>query len=337
MFRNTSGSTNLPKTFALSLGRLHEKAEMQARDAKEGCTLRSGSAEFDANRVGRMSSLLAGNTVAILRRINASGLVATCERVSISMIIMGSYKLASLVQQGSGCRRLPSFTAIQTGGARVPGRLRKKIGELLTPNLWIQYATSEVGLISMASPDQHDEFPEGVGFPDASVAIEIVDRDGSPVKAGEVGEIRLRKKTMATGYLAEPGTTKNFRDNWFYPGDLISQNAGQPLVFVGRSDDTILLNSINIFPSAIEDLLESHSDVQEAVAYAVKSRIHGEIPVAAVVLSPQARGRGTDHLLQFCRSALGLRAPRQVVVVEHIPRNSVGKPLRRELARAMRA
>jgi long-chain acyl-CoA synthetase len=334
MFRNTSGSTKVPKTFALSLGRVYKTAEIYANDAKERCTLRSGSVEFDANRLGRICSLLAGNTAVILRRMSASELVAICERASVSMILMGSYKLASLVHEDSGCRRLPSFTAIQTGGSRVSGRLREKIRDLLTHNLWIQYATSEIGLISMALPDQHEEFPEGVGFPDASVTIEIVDRDQNPVKPAEVGEIRLRKESMTTGYLAEIGSTTNFRDGWFYPGDLVSQGTGEPLVFHGRSDDTMLLNSINIFPSAIEDVLESHADVQEAVAYAVKSQIHGEIPVAAVVLSPHARGRNTAHLLEFCRSALGIRAPRQIAVVDHIPRNAVGKPLRRELAQS---
>jgi acyl-CoA synthetase (AMP-forming)/AMP-acid ligase II len=95
----------------------------------------------------------------------------------------------------------------------------------------------------------------------------------------------------------------------------------------------MILNGINVFPSAIEDTLESHVDVQEAVAYSLKSRVHGEIPVAAVVLRPQARARTPDHLLDFCRQSLGIRGPRQIVVVDRIPRNAAGKPLRRELGR----
>ena len=50
----------------------------------------------------------------------------------------------------------------------------------------------------------------------------------------------------------------------------------------------MILNSINIYPSAIEDILERQPDVKEAVAYPIKSRIHGEIPVAAVVLKDGA-------------------------------------------------
>jgi acyl-CoA synthetase (AMP-forming)/AMP-acid ligase II len=84
---------------------------------------------------------------------------------------------------------------------------------------------------------------------------------------------------------------------------------------------------------ALEDTLESHADAQEAVAYSLKSRVHGEIPVAAVVLHPQARARDADQLLEFCRQSLGIRGPRQIVVVDRIPRNAAGKPLRRELGR----
>jgi long-chain acyl-CoA synthetase len=330
MYRNTSGSTSVPKTFQLSMARVCATAEIYANDAKERCTLRSGSVEFDANRLGRVSSLLAGNTSIILRRLNASNLIAICERASVSMVLMGSYKLASLVRDPD-CRRLPPITAIQTGGSRVPGGLRRTVKALLTDDLWVQYATSEVGLISIASPDQHDEFPEGVGVPGVRVVFQIVGPDDEILEQGKVGRIRLRKEVMTTGYVAESGVAENFRAGWFYPGDLVSQASGEPLIFHGRSDDTIMLNSINIFPSAIEDVLESHPDVQEAAAYPIKSRIHGEIPVAAVVLSPAARGRDTSHLMEFCRKSLGLRAPRQILSVDHIPRNAVGKPLRRQL------
>ena len=57
----------------------------------------------------------------------------------------------------------------------------------------------------------------------------------------------------------------------------------------------MILNGINVFPSAIEDTLESDPDVKEAVAYAIKSRVHGEIPVAAVVLKPNAQDPGEPN------------------------------------------
>ncbi len=333
IYQNTSGSTNIPKTFGMDLRRIRKIAHIYAGDEKERRSLRTGSIEFDAHRLNRICMLIAGNTCVFLRQLNAGALVTTCERARVSIIHMGAYRLASLLQSSSGNGRLPGSTAIQSGGARVPGHLRMKVKARLTDNLWVQYATSEAGLISIASPDQHDMFPEGVGFPAPEVTLEIVGADGEILPPGEIGQIRLRKRTLPDGYVAERGATTNFRDGWFYPGDLVSQRSGEPLVFHGRSDDVMILNGINVFPSAIEDTLESHADVREAVAYSLKSRVHGEIPVAAVVLHPQARARDANHLLDFCRQSLGIRGPRQIVVVDRIPRNAAGKPLRRELGR----
>ncbi len=333
MYLNTSGSTNVPKTMGITLGRLLAGAKRYADNPKERRVLRTGSIEFDAHRFQRVCSLLAGNTCVFSRDLNPESLAALCGRARVSLIHLNAYKLASLAQGATdGCGRLPSFTGILTGGSRVPGRLRERVKHLLTDDLWVLYATSECGMISRASPDQHEAFPEGVGFPAADVTVEIIGPSGDVLEPGEIGKIRVRKASMTKGYVSEPGATSNFRDGWFYPGDLVSLEEGTPLIFHGRADDVMILNGINIFPGAIEDTLEGHPDVKEAVAYSIKSRVHGEIPAAAVVLSANAGRRDAVHLLEYCRQSLGIRGPRQIVFVDRIPRNVAGKPLRRELA-----
>jgi acyl-CoA synthetase (AMP-forming)/AMP-acid ligase II len=94
----------------------------------------------------------------------------------------------------------------------------------------------------------------------------------------------------------------------------------------------MILDGVNVFPSAIEDALESLPGVLEAVAFPIKSRVHGEIPAAAVVLSGRAAAEEISGILSYCQQLLGIRAPRQIRVVSTIPRNAAGKPLRRELA-----
>jgi acyl-coenzyme A synthetase/AMP-(fatty) acid ligase len=138
----------------------------------------------------------------------------------------------------------------------------------------------------------------------------------------QVRSDNLREDGAPKDYVAEPGTYSKLQEGWFYPRDLVSLRPGKPLIFHGRADDVMILNGINIFPSAIEDTLESHPDVKEAVAYAIKSRVHGEIPAAAVVL------KDTVEMLSHCRQALGIRAPRQIAVVDRIPRNSAAGGVR---------
>src|SRR5262249_28107973 len=188
-------------------------------------------------------------------------------------------------------------------------------------------ATREIGPISLASPEEHEAFPEGVGLPLPGVTVTLVDEHDNVLPPGEVGQARIRKAAMPTGYFADPVASSAFRDGWFYPRDLLSRAEEGPLIFHGRVDDMMILNGINIFPSAIEDTLETHPDVREAVAYAVRSRIHGEIPVAAVVLRDGTWQNDASHLLDHCRRTLGIRSPRQIFVVDQIPRNAAGKPL----------
>jgi acyl-coenzyme A synthetase/AMP-(fatty) acid ligase len=186
----------------------------------------------------------------------------------------------------------------------------------------------------VATPDQHEAFPEGVGFPLHGVVIELVDAQGIRVAPGEIGRARVRKQSQPNKYIGDPKASEAFIDGWFYPGDLLSRPEGGPLVFHSRADDVMILNGINIWPGAIEDALESHPDVIEAAAFAIKSRVHGEIPAAAIVLAPSAAEREPSYFREFCRQALGARGPRQIVIVDAIPRNSVGKALRRQLAAA---
>jgi acyl-CoA synthetase (AMP-forming)/AMP-acid ligase II len=87
----------------------------------------------------------------------------------------------------------------------------------------------------------------------------------------------------------------------------------------------MILNGINIFPGPIEDALMACKGVREAVAFPVHSAVHGQIPVAGVVLEPDANLQASD-LLARLRGLLGVRAPRQIRILDTIPRTALGKP-----------
>jgi acyl-CoA synthetase (AMP-forming)/AMP-acid ligase II len=184
----------------------------------------------------------------------------------------------------------------------------------------------------MAGPGQHDE-DESVGVPLPGVELQIVNAAGEVVPPGESGMIRLRAPGMATGYLdGGEQTASRFRDNWFWPGDVGRLRSDGSLVVLGRADDMFILNGLNVFPAELERVLESHPDVKVAAASALKSHTHGDIPVAAVELTSGAKVTPLE-LMTFARERLALRSPRRIVIVEHLPRNSQGKLLRREVAR----
>jgi acyl-coenzyme A synthetase/AMP-(fatty) acid ligase len=291
--------------------------------------LRGPGIEFDATRIQRIGCLLAGNTCVFGALDRPAELAELCRRAEVTVIQLGAYALSRLAWSPDAVP-LPSFTQVSVGGQRVPGSLRRRVIDRLTPNLWVQYATTEIGEISRAAPDEHERFPEGVGTPPAHVTLEIVDDHDQPVPPGEIGNIRVRKERAPSAYVDDPVASRAFRDGLLFTGDLGSWRPGEPIIHHGRADDLMILNGINIRPAAIEDRLAAHPDVREAVAFPIRSRVHGEIPAAAVVRA----GGDTEAraFLAFCRETLGIRAPREIFIVDAIPRSGVGKPLRRELS-----
>jgi acyl-coenzyme A synthetase/AMP-(fatty) acid ligase len=202
LYRTTSGSTNVPKTLGVSLERLLLEARRQADSPNERRVLRTSSMEFDSSRKHRICALIAGNTCVFSRQFDLEMLSALCESADVSEMHIGTYKLASLLRaRAHHCQKLPSFTRVLTGGSRVPGVLRTTVREHVTNNLWVSYAMTELGVISIASPEQHEAFPEGLGFPLPGVTVTIVDSAGEFVPEGELGEARIRKAAMPHGYV----------------------------------------------------------------------------------------------------------------------------------------
>ena len=224
--------------------------------------------------------------------------------------------------------------AFQVGTALLPEILRKKIQERLTPNLYIHYGTTEVGIIAVASPNLVRSVPGVVGNVVPGMQVEVIDEEGNPMPPGNVGRLRMKSAGMISGYVDEPAeTTQAFRDGWFYAGDLAEFTPDGELIHHGRADDLMILDGINIYPGEIENVLLRHPAVAEAAAFPIRSVARGDIPIAAVITKSQA---SEDELLSHCRSWLGLHAPHGLMIVPKLPRNAVGKILKNELVRLFR-
>lgn len=319
LYTSTSGTTGVPKTLGRTMVHTLYLVSLIVGDPGKHCILRTSSVEHDASRVQQVCTLLAGRTAAILHPVSADNLAPFCAQAGVTEVHGGTYRLASLLAgPANPAHRLPEAVRFVTGGSRVPGTLRAAALERLTKNLLVTFATSEIGTVSVAQPDEHVRWPDGVGHPRPDIDIELRDEKGQPVARGEVGALWVRKKGV-------PGTGTALNPHWVPTGDLLSWPEDGPLLFHSRTDDMMIMNGINIFPGPIEDTLSAHAAVAEVVAYPTTSAVHGQIPVAAVVLHSGATVSSAE-LLRHCREALGLRAPRQVQIVDSIPRTTLGKP-----------
>lgn len=328
-----SGTTGDVKLVSLSGAQIATQASIAYADYGADRILQLAPVEFNNGKRLRLYCLWHGGAC-VFRAGGEASLQQLCRDQDVTWFDMSAYHARDLVRASAAHGRLPEGTAVRIGGSRVSNGLRADFRERVTSRLFISYGATEIGGmpgICMAAPEEQSPDAERVGRPLAGMEVVIVDASGRPAGPDAVGEVRIRAPGMVTAYIGDPvATARCFRDGWFQPGDLMSMAADGMLTFHGRSDDMIVLNSINIFPGEIERALEAHPAVREAAAYPVASGVHGQIPVAAVELRPEATASERD-LMAFARERLGLRAPRKVTILAQLPRSGQGKVLKRVL------
>jgi acyl-CoA synthetase (AMP-forming)/AMP-acid ligase II len=327
LFLKTSGTTGDINIVAFSESEIGEQARRHIDYSNERL-LRLTSIEHNNSKRHRLYSIWVGGTN-VFRPAGAMDIAEFCRKHSVTCLDISRMHASDLVSSGNvaGLDRIK----IRTGGSAIPVDIRTAMLEKVTRHLYVRYAATECGTIAIAGPGEH-EVPDCVGQPAEGVKLQIVNK-GVPVPAGETGEIRLQAPGMARGYVDSPEESeKRFREGWFYPGDMGVLSQDGSLVVLGRKDDMMNLNGLNIFPTEIESVLERYPGVSVAAALPLPSRVHGQIPVAAVELQPGIELSSTE-LEKYCRPHLGLRTPRRIVIMDHLPRNSQGKILKREISR----
>jgi len=326
LFLRTSGTTGLTNIVAFSDAQLSHQSSRHHEYASERL-LRLASIEHNNSKRHRLYCFWQGGVNVFLDSAG-SDLFDYLAQTQVSCLDISRLHAVG-IYKAAHAKPLPEVK-VRTGGSAIPYAVRANILQHLTDQLYVRYATTETGSITMALPGEHAE-NESSGRPLSGVVIGIFDAGGKQLPPGEAGEIGVQCPGMATSYVDNPAqSAQRFKDGWFYPGDVGQLLPDGQLRIFGRSDEMIVLNGLNIFPKEIEDVLEAHPDVVESAAIALPSRHHGDIPVAAVSIREGAQLNAAE-LLAYCKPHLGMKAPRKIVVLPQLPRNSQGKILKRDL------
>jgi acyl-CoA synthetase (AMP-forming)/AMP-acid ligase II len=168
--------------------------------------------------------------------------------------------------------------------------------------------------------------------------VKIVDDDGEPLPAGDVGEVRLQVPGRQREYYNDPeATAETWRDGWLITGDLGKLDADGYLYIVGRSKDVIIRGGNNVHATDVEHVLVQHDAVKEVAVVGAPHPVLGEDVVAFVVLQPGADADG-DELRAFGLTQLAdYKVPRQFLFVDALPRNPTGKVVKAELKTRLEA
>ena len=226
-----------------------------------------------------------------------------------------------------------SLSAFMVGGSTVSSDLRERICTRLCSKLYILYGANECSTTCCASPKDLHSYPGLVGTTHEGFELQIVDGQGQALKTDQVGLVRIKSQTTIDGYLNDDAATKKvFRDGWFYPGDLGKLTPDGHLIHMGRTDDMMIANGVNIYPAEIEQALGTHPDILDVVAIPLKHQVHQDIPICAVELSSSSEV-SEKELISYGIERLGAHAPVRILSVKKIPRNEQGKLIRTELNR----
>jgi malonyl-CoA/methylmalonyl-CoA synthetase len=170
-----------------------------------------------------------------------------------------------------------------------------------------------------------------VGIPLEGIELRLVKDDGTPCGPGETGSVQIRGLNLFREYWRRPEATRNaFADGWFDTGDLGCRDANGLLTLVGRKHDLIITNGYNVYPQVVERVINSCPGVRESAVLGVPDKLRGERVAATIVrsdenLTEQAlRAYVSERLVHYQR-------PVDVVFLASLPRNAMGKVMRREL------
>jgi malonyl-CoA/methylmalonyl-CoA synthetase len=210
-----------------------------------------------------------------------------------------------------------------SGSAPLPAQIFEEFRERFGHAVLERYGMSET-LMNISNPYVGERRPGSVGLPLPGVSVRLLDSEGQPVAAGEVGEVHLKGPNVFAGYWRRDEATRAaFVGEYFRTGDIATCSPDGYYTLSGRKSDLIISGGFNIYPREIEEFLQEQDGVAEAAVAAAPDRVRGEVPVAYIVTT---RAIDPADLEAICREKLAsFKVPRSFILIDKLPRNALGK------------
>ncbi len=231
-----------------------------------------------------------------------------------------------------------SFTSVYSGGAAISPTAEKAF--LSATGLQVHNAygltetTSPMTLTPFGAPSPVDPTSGAlsVGVPVPSTVVRIKDEEGNDLPLGEVGEIVAEGPQVVAGYWEKPEeTAENLPGGALKSGDVGFMNPDGWIFIVDRKKDMINASGYKVWPREVEDVLAEHPSVREAAVVGVPDEKRGET-VKAFVSLKAGENTTPEELIAHCKERMAAyKYPREVIVIDELPKTVTGKILRREL------
>jgi long-chain acyl-CoA synthetase len=171
-----------------------------------------------------------------------------------------------------------------------------------------------------------------IGIPFAESEVRLCDEHDQEVPQGEVGEICVRGANVMKGYFNKPEeTAQTLRGGWLHTGDMAYKDEDGYLFIVDRKKEMIIRGGENIYPKELEGIMFTHPKVMEVAVVGAPDEIYGEEVMACIVLKPGESITG-EEFREWCKENMAsYKVPKYVDFRESLPKNILGKVLKKEL------
>ncbi len=279
------------------------------------------------------------NTVVMRRHFDPEETLAMAARHRADGVAVVPVMLERIVGLPDEVKRrypLPSLRFVTASGSAMEPTALTAFMDTFGDVVYSNYNATEAGMIATATPEDLRADPRSAGRPVRGCELRILDDDGAELPTGEVGQIAVLNTTPFEGYThASNGpSTKDHLDGYMLTGDLGRMDGAGRLRVEGRVDDMIISGGENVYPAEVEAVLGAHPDVVEAAVIGVPDDKFGQRLLGYVVLGPGA-GADSQQLRTHVRDQLAnYKVPRDIVVLDELPRNASGKVMKKELPQA---
>jgi long-chain acyl-CoA synthetase len=223
-----------------------------------------------------------------------------------------------------------------SGAAPLPGETLVKFDQKFHFPLLEGYGLSEASPVVSFNPIRGVQKPGSIGLPLPDIEVKILDDHGRELPPGKLGEIAVRGPNVMRGYYNHPEeTAATLRGNWLHTGDMGKKDDDGYIYIMDRRKEMLLVRGMNVYPREIEEVLHQFPNVREAAVLAKPDEKRGEVPIAFVSAANGVRLE-SNEILQFCRDRLAdYKIPREVRVMESLPRTATGKIAKLELKKSL--
>jgi long-chain acyl-CoA synthetase len=344
----TSGTTGLPK--GVVMGRQspyftpEQVAEYQ-RDVRQsrrssgaaGCTLITMPMHHGSGPAQVWGAMHAGRKMILLRRFDPEVALGMIDRYRITdwgTVPTMLKRIAALPAEILGRYDVSSIRHLSVGAAPVPYSLKEWVLSYFGESVLTEgYGSTETGMVTRLTPEMQRAKPGSSGTAYKHVSIEVRDSNGVLLPAGETGELWIRTPTTLGSYLNghELGHDTMDANGFFRVGDVGYLDADGYLFITDRAKDLIISGGVNIYPAEIECVLQRHPGILDVAVIGIPDDEFGE-QVKAICELKRGQSVEAAELQRFAAERLAsYKRPKSFEFVAELPRNTMGKILKREL------